>query len=161
MTRVPPSFIPEPEALLEALREIHAHIRDTVIAACESTAVDLMAQPVGEDAGDTIFAIDRVSEEAWLSEFEILARRWPMVLIAEGLGVDGRAVLTPGHDPAAAVVRIIVDPIDGTRGLMYQKRPGWILTGVAPNIGDTDDALEAEIAQRRKSLPSPQVEVSL
>lgn len=32
---------------------------------------------------------------------------------------------------------------------------------VAPNIGDTDDALEAEIAQRRKSLPSPQVEVSL
>ena len=26
---------------------------------------------------------------------------------------------------------IIVDPIDGTRGLMYQKRPAWILTGVA------------------------------
>jgi hypothetical protein len=31
--------------------------------------------------------------------------------------------------------RLLVDPIDGTRGLMYQKRPAWILTGVAPNRG--------------------------
>jgi hypothetical protein len=30
---------------------------------------------------------------------------------------------------------IIVDPIDGTRGLMYQKRSAWVLTGVAPNRG--------------------------
>jgi hypothetical protein len=30
---------------------------------------------------------------------------------------------------------IIVDPIDGTRGVMYQKRPAWILTGVAPGPG--------------------------
>jgi hypothetical protein len=28
-----------------------------------------------------------------------------------------------------------MDPIDGTRGLMYQKRSAWILTGVAPNRG--------------------------
>src|SRR5260370_20495497 len=31
--------------------------------------------------------------------------------------------------------RMIMDPLDGTRGLMYQKRSGWILTGVAPNRG--------------------------
>jgi hypothetical protein len=31
---------------------------------------------------------------------------------------------------------VIVDPIDGTRELMYQKRSAWILTGVAPNRGD-------------------------
>jgi fructose-1,6-bisphosphatase/inositol monophosphatase family enzyme len=31
--------------------------------------------------------------------------------------------------------RLLVDPIDGTRGLMYQKRSAWILTGVAPNGG--------------------------
>ena len=146
MTRVPPSSIPEPEALLETLREIHARIRDTVIAACENTAVEHMAKPVGEDAGDTIFAIDRVSEEALLSEFEILARHWPMVLIAEGLGTDGRAVLTPGRDPDAAVVRVIVDPIDGTRGLMYQKRPGWILTGVAPNRGEATTLADVTLA---------------
>jgi hypothetical protein len=138
--------VPEADALLDALREIHARIRDTVVAACETTAVERMALPVGEDAGDTIFAIDRVSEEALLTEFEALARRWPMVLIAEGLGNDGRAVLTPGGDPAAAVVRIIVDPIDGTRGLMYQKRPGWILTGVAPNLGEATTLADIVLA---------------
>jgi hypothetical protein len=138
--------VPEADALLDALREIHARIRDTVVAACETTAVERMALPVGEDAGDTIFAIDRVSEEALLTEFEALAIRWPMVLIAEGLGNDGRAVLTPGGDPAAAVVRIIVDPIDGTRGLMYQKRPGWILTGVAPNLGEATTLADIVLA---------------
>ena len=43
--------------------------------------------------------------------------------------------LPGGTDEADAVWRILVDPIDGTRGLMYQKRSGWILTGIAPNLG--------------------------
>jgi hypothetical protein len=36
---------------------------------------------------------------------------------------------------AAARFRLIVDPIDGTRGLMYQKRSGWILSAIAENRG--------------------------
>lgn len=143
---MPPPLIPEADALLGALRTIQARIRDTVVAACERTAVEHMAQPVGEDAGDTIFAIDRVSEAALLTEFEALAERWPMVLIAEGLGTDGRVVLPHGSDAAAAVIRVIVDPIDGTRGLMYQKRPGWILTGVAPNRGEATSLADIELA---------------
>ena len=37
-------------------------------------------------------------------------------------------VLLParGIEPAACRYRIIVDPIDGTRGIMYQKRSAWI-----------------------------------
>lgn len=58
----------------------------------------------------------------------------PIVLIAEGLSF-GKIILPTGADESEAVWRIIVDPIDGTRGLMYQKRPAWILTGVAPNHG--------------------------
>ena len=46
-----------------------------------------------------------------------------------------RIVLPEGTPEADAVWRVIVDPIDGTRGLMYQKRSAWILTGVAPNRG--------------------------
>ena len=45
--------------------------------------------------------------------------------------------------PAGA---IIVDPIDGTRGLMYQKRPAWILTGVAPNLGEATSLADIEVA---------------
>ena len=44
-------------------------------------------------------------------------------------------VLPAGRSEAEAALRVLVDPIDGTRGLMYQKRSAWILTGVAPNRG--------------------------
>jgi hypothetical protein len=51
-----------------------------------------------------------------------------------------------GADPAQAELRIIMDPIDGTRGIMYQKRSAWILTGVAPNLGERTGLKDIEIA---------------
>ena len=88
-----------------------------------------------EAEGDTIYAVDRVSEDVLLDFFrQEVASQTPIVLIAEGLP-GGQVVLPEGIAPETAVWRIIVDPIDGTRGLMYQKRSGWILTAVAPNRG--------------------------
>ena len=57
---------------------------------------------------------------------------WPCLLVAEGLGQDGRRVLPDGTREEDVEIVVIVDPIDGTRGLMMQKRPAWVLTGVAP-----------------------------
>jgi fructose-1,6-bisphosphatase/inositol monophosphatase family enzyme len=68
-----------------------------------------------------------------------------MVLIAEGLP-HGQLTLPEGTPEDNAVWRIIVDPIDGTRGLMYQKRSAWILTGVAPNRGPNTDLSDIELA---------------
>ena len=45
-----------------------------------------------------------------------------------------------------AAFRILMDPIDGTRGLMYQKRSAWILTGVAPNRGPRTSLRDIELA---------------
>jgi hypothetical protein len=42
--------------------------------------------------------------------------------------------------------RLLVDPLDGTRGLMYQKRSAWILTGVAPNRGAATRLSDIELA---------------
>src|SRR4029078_10234567 len=39
-----------------------------------------------------------------------------------------------------------VDPIDGTRGLMYQKRSAWILTAIAPNRGAATSLQEFVLA---------------
>jgi hypothetical protein len=39
-----------------------------------------------------------------------------------------------------------MDPIDGTRGLMYQKRSAWILTGVAPNRGPETSLADIALA---------------
>jgi fructose-1,6-bisphosphatase/inositol monophosphatase family enzyme len=132
--------------LLEQIRAIHAAIRDDVVAACEQTAMEQLAAIVGDDAGDTIFAIDRVSEDVLLARFGELAREWSCVLVAEGLGETGMVTLPPGTDMERAELRVIVDPIDGTRGLMYQKRAAWILTGVAPNRGAQTSLRDIELA---------------
>jgi hypothetical protein len=55
---------------------------------------------------------------------------------------------------------MIVDPIDGTRGLMYGKRSAWALFGVAPpprggyypTLADIAVALQAELPTARAAL---------
>ncbi len=81
------------------------------------------------------------------------------MLIAEGLGATGTIVLPEGTSAADAEIVVIVDPIDGTRGLMYQKRPAWILTGVAPNprtrparLSDIEIAIQTEIPLVKQHL---------
>ena len=51
-----------------------------------------------------------------------------------------------GAAAADAVIRLIVDPIDGTRGIMYDKRPAWSLAGVAPNKGAATRLSDIEVA---------------
>ncbi|MEP7054387.1 MAG: inositol monophosphatase [Actinomycetota bacterium] len=128
------------QELLDRVLSIHAVIRDAVVAASEAQSIEDLAAADDSHEGDTIFAVDRISEELLLTLVgEHLGDRWPLVLIAEGLhdtGLGPGIVTVPaGLDPADAVIRVIVDPIDGTRGLMYQKRSAWILTGVAPDRG--------------------------
>jgi hypothetical protein len=67
------------------------------------------------------------------------------VLIAEGLP-GGRVILPRRVTESDAVWWVIIDPIDGTRGLMYQKRSAWILTGVAPHNGPGTGLHDIELA---------------
>ena len=126
----------ELDDLLPAIRRLHDRIRQRVLEATEQRSSEDLSRVVADEGGDLVFAIDRVSE-AELLEFvgEELASREPVVLVAEGLP-GGETVLPDGADPADCRWRIIVDPIDGTRCLIYQKRSGWVLTGVAPNRGE-------------------------
>jgi fructose-1,6-bisphosphatase/inositol monophosphatase family enzyme len=122
--------------MLERIRRLHAQIRTAVVAACERESLETLAEIDHESEGDTIYAIDRFGEDLLIDFFEReIAVYTPILLIAEGLPGNGQVMLPRGLPEEAAVWRIIVDPIDGTRGLMYQKRSGWILTAVAPNRG--------------------------
>ena len=114
----------DPQALVAHLRRVHEAIRDEVVVTCERQSIEELSAVVGDDAGDTVFAVDRVSEAVLLERFEELARQWPCLLVAEGLGHDGRRVLPEGTAADDVEIVVIVDPIDGTRDLMYQKRPG-------------------------------------
>lgn len=117
-----------------------------MVEACERSALETLSAIAREEAGDTIYAVDRISEEILIEFFEReIATRSPLVLIAEGLE-NGKIVLPRGTREEDAIWRIIVDPIDGTRGLMYQKRSAWILTGVAPNLGSETSLADIELA---------------
>jgi fructose-1,6-bisphosphatase/inositol monophosphatase family enzyme len=120
--------------------------------------VTTLAGVAREEAGDTIYAIDRVAEHVLVEEIErtIARQEAPVVLVAEGLPA-GEVVVPEGADRRAARWVIIVDPIDGTRGLMYQKRPAWILTGVAAGPGpctlaDVELAVQTEIPLVKQHL---------
>jgi hypothetical protein len=126
--------VSDPRRLLPAILALHDHIRDAVLAAIETRHRDDLAGVAHDDEGDTIYAVDRVSEAALVEGLSAIAREEPLVLVAEGLPAAG-LTLPAGARDADCRWRLLVDPIDGTRGLMYQKRPAWILTGVAPNHG--------------------------
>ncbi|MEQ1644236.1 MAG: inositol monophosphatase [Pyrinomonadaceae bacterium] len=133
-------------ALFEPIKRLHETIRSTVVAECERSSAEQLSAIVEDGEGDTIFAVDRVSEEILIDFFEReIASHVPIVLIAEGIE-GGKVLLGNITDESKAVWRIIVDPIDGTRGLMYQKRSAWILTGVTPNRGPETNLTDIEFA---------------
>ena len=139
-------MMPPYHEIASEILKIQASIRDTVVRATDVYQGQELRRIVADQAGDTIFLIDRIAEDVLVDLFGDLARRWPCVLVGEGLGETGSITLPCTASPNDAVLRIIVDPIDGTRCLMYQKRPGWILTGVAPNLGEATRLSDIEIA---------------
>lgn len=121
------------DAALELLRALGDHLRGAVLG---SRDID-MAVIAGKTPADTVYAIDTVTEDALVSWFE---QRWTDVeVVSEGL----HAPLVLG-DPRWTV---IVDTIDGTRGLMYDKRSAWSLAAVAPHDGTLSDVVAAVMTE--------------
>lgn len=137
----------EARELLAAIRRVHERVRDAVVAESERARVEELAEVADDESeGDTIYAVDRVSEELLVELFEgEIAARTPLVLVAEGIE-GGRLVLPRGASESDAAWLVVVDPIDGTRGIMYQKRSAWVLTGAARNRGEETTLADIELA---------------
>ena len=134
-------------ALIEAIKAIHEAIRAEVVATCARASADELAAVTGKQAGDVIYAVDRaVGAGAGRALRRASPLEWPCLLVAEGLGADGRRMLPEGTAESAAEIVALVDPIDGTRGLMYQKRSAWILTGIAPYRGGGETLADIRVA---------------
>ena len=100
-----------------------------------------MSVVAGESVADTLYGIDRVADDALLAWFE---QHWPGVrVVSEGLDEP----VDVGDAPSWTV---IVDPIDGTRGLMYDKRSAWCLAAAAPIGG----SLAGIVAAAMTELPT-------
>jgi hypothetical protein len=133
--------------VVDRLREFQRIVQQQLIRS--RTLGDLNAVNRSTQA-DTIYQIDTVVEPL----LEDFCREWskttPLVLIAEGIenehGEEGVKVFPEGTREEAAAIRVIVDPIDGTRGIMYDKRPAWALAGVAPNRGAQTSLRDIEVS---------------
>ncbi|HSF20036.1 MAG TPA: inositol monophosphatase [Vicinamibacteria bacterium] len=132
--------------LLDPIRELHAQIREAVVAAFARRELEELSSVARDEEGDTLYAIDRVGESVLRDFFERASLDEPVVLIAEGLEPDGKIVVPRSASENDAAFRVVIDPIDGTRGAMYQKRSAWILTGVAPNRGPDTSLRDIELA---------------
>jgi fructose-1,6-bisphosphatase/inositol monophosphatase family enzyme len=132
--------------LLEPIRALHREIRAGVLAACAEQSLTGLAAVAEDGEGDTLYAIDKVSEALLVERLGRDAERLGgVVLVAEGIP-GGVLTLPERRDAGQCRYRVIVDPIDGTRSLMYQKRPAWILTGVAENRGPDTRLSDVELA---------------
>ena len=148
-----------PAQLTRARRKLCAlqvHIRDTLLAAREREA-RTFARVVGRTAADTVYHVDRLSEHAILAWFEQhWPRTWPVEVVMEGLEEGEPATFPRGTPVSRTSWRCILDPIDGTRNLMYDKRSAWILAGLAPqrgartNLGDIVVAVMTELPMSKQ-----------
>mgnify|MGYP001039492880 FL=1 len=141
-------MLPDAPDIVRRLRAFQREVRQTLIA---SRRVAGLHEVSHASAADTIYRIDTEVEPLLESLCNHWAKEHPIVLVAEGLQdedgheVDAR-VFPRGAKPEDAPLRLIVDPIDGTRGIMYDKRPAWALAGVAPNRGPATRLRDIEIA---------------
>lgn len=126
----------ELEFLRQLLCRLGDAIRDGVIAARATTGADELSGVADVTEADTIYQIDKVSESAIVAWF---TATWPASMPVEVVmeGLEGRGPLTfPIGTPVEATAwKVIVDPIDGTRCIMYDKRPAWALAAAAPQRG--------------------------
>jgi fructose-1,6-bisphosphatase/inositol monophosphatase family enzyme len=142
--------IANPHAVVERLKAFQRQVRGLIVSSRSS--MHALHEVSRSSAADTIYAID-TEVDPLLEEF---CERWaeddgPLVLVAEGLE-DGAGkevisrVFPHNAKESDAAIRVIVDPIDGTRGIMYDKRAAWALAGVAPNRGSNTRLRDIEVA---------------
>lgn len=147
------------EDLRRRLCALGRTIRDEVVAQRAARAPAELATVVGTVTADVIYEIDRISEARVLAWFDA---HWPssepVRLVMEGVE-DGQLITFPDAAEAETVRWVcIVDPVDGSRNLMFDKRSGWVLAAIAPATLDAAGIptarLPAVIAAAMTEIPT-------
>lgn len=111
------------------LCEMQDAVRERLVTVREDAVGDTLAAVAEEAPDDTIYMIDREVDAFIVDWFNMhWPRKWPTHLVMEGM----EPVVVPHRSSREALLTCIIDPIDGTRGLMHDKRSAWTLAGLAP-----------------------------
>jgi hypothetical protein len=127
------------------LRTMHERIRSAVREDLAAKEKAFLASEARAEADDTIFQIDIKPEEIVKKSFDGTPEA--VVVICEGLR---QSVFPEGASQDAAAWWVIIDPLDGSREISYNKRSAWVLSGVAPagpapTLADIVWALQTEV----------------
>lgn len=147
------------EEVRRRLARVMERVRDHALHELRRQSIEALSAVAFESQADKIYVIDRAVEEVLLPALEEeLQPVLSFALICEGVN-DEQPLAFPRDLPLAECqARVIMDPIDGTRAIMYNKRSAWVLAGVAPNRGaatslrDLDLAVQVEIPTTRAAL---------
>ena len=135
------------EEIRRGLVRIGECVRDHVLKELRQQSSESLSAIAFETAADKIYVIDRSVETILLPALvEHLQPLTSFVLICEGVN-DEQPLAFPADLPIdQGQARLIVDPIDGTRPIMYNKRSAWWLAGLAANHGERTSLQDIEIA---------------
>lgn len=124
--------------MLEALEDLATRLA----AVCRRQQLERptseLARVSGQGVGDTTFGIDTGPELEVARWAEELASGGPLSILTED---SGWRHLGPGRAPGTAQdlggfdhggPRVVVDPVDGSRNLMFDLRPAWAGIAAAP-----------------------------
>ena len=135
------------DELRAGLVRVHAQwqrqIRGVVREALDRDAHGWLSGVVGQGAGDLTYALDEVVERSLEADIDALGREVgaSIAIVSEGIGE-----CTVGAAAPKVRLRMLIDPIDGTRNIMFDMRSAWILTGVAEDRGDQTMLSDVEVA---------------
>ncbi|MEK7833752.1 MAG: hypothetical protein AAB401_21880 [Acidobacteriota bacterium] len=135
------------EEIRRALVRIGECVQDHVLSELRRQSAESLSTIAFETAADKIYVIDRSVEMILLPALvKHLQPITSFVLICEGVN-DEQPLAFPADLPIEKCqARLIVDPIDGTRPIMYNKRSAWWLAGLAPNLGEATSLQDIEVA---------------
>jgi len=135
------------ETLRQLLCALQRFILEAILAERTKRSTDELATISEKTAADVIYAIDTIADQAIHTWFEAnWPSEWPVQIIMEGLEDSETLCFPKGTAHEATVLKCIIDPIDGTRGIMYDKRAAWILSGIAPQRGSANTLVDIEVS---------------
>ncbi len=147
------------EHLRNLLVSLGEHVRSTLIEQRGAAVSPRLAEIANVTAADTIYGIDALVEPAIL---EWLAGNWPsseaVELVMEGLEEHGPVAFPAGTRVADTRWKLMIDPIDGTRMIMHDKRSAWMIGALAPQRGaettlrDVTAAVLVELPPTKQTL---------
>ncbi|MBT29092.1 MAG: hypothetical protein CMO01_05455 [Thalassobius sp.] len=145
------------QLIKDILCEIGEAVCNKVIKSLKEQSIETLSAVHEEAAADTIYQIDKDVEDIIVPLLKQHSESLGgIVLLAEGIEEDSEGGFKLPDSAGNLTVKIIMDPIDGTRGIMYDKRSAFFLAGAAPNkpenyLSDIEVAVMVELPTTRSA----------